>query len=192
MPFGLRLITGPAVEPVVIDAPFRARLRLDGTDDDGDVEAMVAEARELVERETHRALITQTWELVLDEFPYGCDEIRVPRPPLQSVTSIKYYDADGVLTTLSSSNYHVATAGEPGRIWPVDGYVWPTTQAGRPEAVVIRFVCGWTPTTVPRSAVGAVKALVTHWYMHRGDDDQTAIPPRVRRVLNTLEFGEQW
>jgi uncharacterized phiE125 gp8 family phage protein len=192
MPLGLKLITGPTVEPVTLDPAFRARLRLDGTDDDTDVEAMIAECREACEAETHRAFLTQTWSLFLDSLPYGVGEIRIPRAPLQSVAWIKYYDLAGTLQTLDPSLYHVATASEPGRIWPVWNTVWPFTQYGRPEAVEIRFTAGYgsVASAVPRAAVAAIKLLVADRYMHRGDDSQTPIPPAVRRLLDTLEYGE--
>lgn len=191
MPIGLRLITAPAAEPVLLDAAMRARLRLDGSADDADVEAMLAAARELVEAETGRALIHQTWSLFLDWFPW---EIRVPRPPLSSVTWIKYYDVDGVQQTVYAADYWVATGGEPGRILPSIGADWPTTQAGRPEAVEVRFVAGYgaAGTACPKAALEAIKLIVADRYTHRGDDSQTAITPAARRLLDSLEFGEIW
>jgi uncharacterized phiE125 gp8 family phage protein len=194
MPFGLKPITPPSVEPVTVDTALRARLRLDGTDDDADIGAMLAAARELVEAETHRSLITQTWSLFLDMFPYQNMEIRVPRAPLQSVTWIKYYDLDGTLQTLDPSLYHVATAREPGAIWPVFNFIWPFTQYSRPESVEIRFVAGYgnAASNVPNAALEAIKVLVADRYTHRGDDSQTPIPPAARRLLNTLEYGENW
>lgn len=194
MPIGLRLISGPAVEPVLLDATFRARLRLDGSADDADVEAMIAAARELCESETQRAFITQTWSLFLDEFPAGGDEIRLPKPPLQSVTWIKYYDADGDLQTLDAATYFAATASEPGRIWPAAGSYWPAVQSGRPEAVEVRFVAGYgaAGTDCPKTVQEAIRLIVVDRYTHRGDDSQTPIPPAARRLLDSHEYGECW
>lgn len=194
MPFGVRLITAPAAEPVSLDTAFRARLRLDGADDDDDIALMVKAARRLVEAETHRALITQTWSLFLDGFPDDNGEILIPRAPLSSVTWIKYYDTDGNLQTLSSANYHVATAAEPGRIWPTYNAVWPATHYGRPESVEVRFIAGYgsSATDVPEEAREAIRAIVAHTYRYRGDDGELAIPARARRMMDSLQYGEQW
>src|SRR4030067_860491 len=88
-------------------------------------------------RNNMSALITQTWELYLDAFPAW--EIRVPKPTLQSITSIVYTDTDGILQTLAGSMYLVDNKSEPGRITPAFGEVWPVTRA-QINAVIVRFV----------------------------------------------------
>ena len=60
----------------------------------------------------NRALITQSWTAVMDDFP---SSIVLPLPPGQSVTSVKYYDSDGVLQTVSASNYLVTYANHEFR-----------------------------------------------------------------------------
>jgi uncharacterized phiE125 gp8 family phage protein len=107
-----------------------------------------------------RALITQTWDLVLDEFPavtrnnpYAA--IKVPLPPLQSVTSVTYLDDNGVSQTLSASLYDVDIKSEPGQVRPAYGESWPTTR-DTPQAVTVRFVAGY-------GAAAAVPALIKLW-----------------------------
>jgi hypothetical protein len=77
--------------------------------------------------------------------------------PLQSAT-VTYYDASGVLQTLSTSVYGIDdTVSEPGCIYLKPNQVWPSVQAGRPLAVEIDYVVGWTsrrsvpPTSSSRS-----------------------------------------
>ena len=91
----------------------------------------------------NRALITQTWELHLDWFPRGA--IRVPLPPLQSVTSITYIDTAGASQTLDASKYKVLGINIPtpaGRIETAFGETWPSTRA-EGEAVTVTFVAGY-------------------------------------------------
>ena len=103
------LVTAPGTEPLTT-AEAKAHLRVTGSDDDTPIDDIVAAAREFIEGETNRALITQTWDLFLDEFP-GTDEIVLPWPPLGSVTTVKYTpDADSSTTTYASSKYIVDTA----------------------------------------------------------------------------------
>jgi len=132
-----RLVTPPAIEPVaLVDA--KEWCRVTGADDDDLVETLVAAARKHVEALTGRALITQTWDTFLDAFP--C-EIRL-RPRVQSVTTVKYTDTNGVQQTLASSEYTVDAKSEPGYIVPAYGKVWPSTRCV-PNAVEVRHVCGY-------------------------------------------------
>lgn len=187
MPMALRLVTAPAEEPVSL-ADAKARLRITIDDEDTDIEALIVEARAAAEAECGRAFVSQTWSLLLDGFPCG-REIRVPRPPLQSVTWVKYYDADGVQQTLSSALYFTATAGDPGRIVLKETATWPATESGRPESVEVRFVAGYGG----RAAVPAeVKAAVLLIVAASRDDPAgaVAIPAAARRRLDQLEYGE--
>jgi len=91
----------------------------------------------------NRALVTQTWEMKIDEFPVST--IKVPLPPLQSITSIEYIDTGGTTQTLAASKYKVLNVASPGRaglIEPAFGEVWPTTRLER-EAVIVTFIAGY-------------------------------------------------
>jgi uncharacterized phiE125 gp8 family phage protein len=62
------LLTAPAAEPLSL-AEAKAFLRVEHDDDDGVIAALIAGARLYVEGQTRRALLTQTWRLVLDAWP---------------------------------------------------------------------------------------------------------------------------
>jgi len=107
----------------------------------------------------NRALVTQTWELTLDDFPAPhrrwptkAAPIKIPLPPLQSITSLQYIDTAGTLQTWSSSNYKVLNVDSPtrgGLIEPAFGEVWPSTRH-ESENVTITFICGYgTRESVP-------------------------------------------
>ncbi len=132
------------------------------------IDALVKAARKRLEMDTGRALITQTWELYLDKFPDDDGEIWLPKPPLQSITSIKYYDTDGVEQTWSSDDYRVDIKSEPGRITPAYNESYPTTRT-MINAVTIKFVCGYgsAGSDVDDDLIQAIKLLVGHWYEFR-------------------------
>jgi uncharacterized phiE125 gp8 family phage protein len=195
-PFGLTTTTAAASDPVSL-GEAKARLRVVGTDEDADIAAIVAEATAQCEAECGRQFVTATLTLKLDGFPAGPDDaIRLPRPPAQSVTWIKYYDTDGTLQTIDSADYILASAGEPARVVPAVGSFWPATQVGRPEAVEVKYVAGYGgPSAVPRLAKAAILGLIVDRYRNRGDATDKAhanrpIPAAVRRLLDSLEFGE--
>ena len=101
---------------------------------------MIKGARMLAEGKTRRAFITQTWDWLFDAFP--ASGLKVPKPPLQSVTSITYIDTDGNSQTLAATEYRVDNSTEPGRITPAFSKVWPVTRAVT-NAVTVRIVVGF-------------------------------------------------
>lgn len=118
-----------------------------------------------------RALVTQTLQLSLDDFPRSCaDGIVLPLPPLQSVGSIAYLDADGNSQTLSSAVYRVLDAGVPtrrGRVVLDYNQSWPATR-GVEDAVTVTYVAGYgARNAVPESTRMLILALVKELYDHR-------------------------
>lgn len=130
--------TAPATEPLTI-SEVMDYCHVDQLDDQL-FTMFIRSARVAAEGRTRRALITQTLDLYLDGFPLW--ELKLPRPTLQSVTSITYTDTDGASQTLSASTYQVDTASAPARIAPSYGNVWPTARR-QMNAVRIRYVTGY-------------------------------------------------
>jgi uncharacterized phiE125 gp8 family phage protein len=159
----LTLITAPSAEPIsVSEAKASPSLRVAVATDDTDIGTLITTARKLAETYTLHALVTQTWELVLDGFPTG--GIVVPLPPLQSVTSVKYIDTDGTQQTLSALLYSVDTDTIPGLITPAYGEVWPVTR-DEVNAVRVRFVAGFgAASDVPEDIKSWIKIMVGTMY----------------------------
>lgn len=113
----LLLMTGPAEEPVTI-AEARAFLRIDGDHDDAVVAACIVAARQACESFTRRALMTQVWQLYLDDWPADGGPVTLPRPPLQAVTMVSVHDADGTATELDADDFWIDSARSPARLVP--------------------------------------------------------------------------
>ena len=132
-------IAAPASEPLAL-ADAKAHCRVDHSDDDALITALIVAAREQAEHETGRALVTQTWELVHDTFP---EAFVLRKAPIASVTSVKYIDpATGAEQTLDPADTLLDNASEPGYLVPAYGKAWPTARAV-PNAVRCRYVCGY-------------------------------------------------
>jgi len=162
------LITGPAVEPISLD-DAKLHVRQDDTADDALITGLIKAAREYAENFTRRALITQTWELVLDDWPDD-DEIELPLPPLQSVTSVKYTDLDGVEHEFDDDYYIVDTSGVKGRVVLVEDASWPSSEDLQEAAAIhVRFVAGYgaAGSSVPEMILLGMKMLIGSWYENR-------------------------
>ena len=162
----LKLITAPATEPVT-STEAKAHLRVDTTADDTLIGTLITAARQHVEAHLRRALITQTWELVTDAFPVG-DVLRLPLPPLVSVTSIKYTDEDGAESTFSSGLYVVDTDSTKGRVVLKNGETWPSVTLAAANGVRVRYVAGYgEASAVPRPIRQAILLLIGTMYENR-------------------------
>lgn len=161
----LKLVTPPAAEPITL-TEAKAHLRVDIPDDDTLINSLIVSARQYAEMVTRRALITQTWRLLLDEFPTE-NTIYIPLPPLSAVSSVTYYDLNNTQQTMPSADYIVDTDSQPGRIVLADGKNWPAIY-NRPNAVSIQFDAGYgTAANVPQPIKQAMLLMIGHWYENR-------------------------
>ena len=130
----------PYAEPISL-AQAKRQLRVDGTDDDTYITALIGAARDYVENSTNCQLVLASFEQQLDEFP--CHRLFcLDYPPLRKVTSIAYTDANGTAQTLSTSIYAVDTGMLPGQVSLTYGHVWPPTRCV-PNAVTVSFQAGY-------------------------------------------------
>ena len=180
--WALTLVTAPAVEPVTL-AEAVGHMRVDITDDDTYITALIVAARMIAEERTGRAIITQTWDYVLDDFPHG-DVMSLRKPKLQTVTSIKYTDSDSVERTMPATDYLVDANSSPGRIVLKFAKIWPTVILQPASAVRIRMVVGYgLAIAVPQPLKQAILFLVAHWYENR-----QPVEKAMEKVPMTFDF----
>jgi uncharacterized phiE125 gp8 family phage protein len=176
----LRLITAPTEEPIDT-ATAASEARLTTATEIDRMDRYRVPARRAIEDLTGRALLDQTWELVLPGFP--CGAIEIPRPPLIAITSVTYYDTANAAQTLAVTTGYVlegpstgnkTEAPMPARLHQPSGVSWPSTY-DTPEAVVIRFRAGYgtLATDVPQMLRLAVARMAAQLY--EGMVDQEAI-----------------
>lgn len=167
MDYNLTLVTPPAAEPVSLPVA-QAHLRLDTNDDDAYVNSLIIAAREYCETYQNRAYITQTWEMALAGFPRHT--ITIPKGQLQTIESITYKNAAGIVTTLTPEiDYVVSHRGILGRICPSFGKTFPYELLYPLDPVVVRFTCGYgdSSESVPARVKQAMLLLIGHWYENR-------------------------
>lgn len=158
----------------IADASLGAGVPTTNTTLDPEMNALIGSSRRTAEEMSARAFITQTWELKADCFDELLDpqgHIWIPKPPLISITHLKYIDTAGTEQTWASTNYTVdAPAGdlaECGRIARAYGIVWPSAREVI-NAVSVRFVAGYgAAAAVPENIKSAMKLILGHLYANR-------------------------
>lgn len=190
----ITLITAPTSEPVTLQEA-KSWARIDSSDEDSLLSNLITVARQEAEKYLRSALMPQTWEMTLDvgtsalddvlgdgfyEFPinqlYGTlpNVIALPYAPIQSITSVKYFDTANTENTYSSSNYTLDAAG--GRLMLNQSAVWASNM--RPNASAkIRYVAGYANgAAVPMAIRIAIMNYVLLAYEQRGICENTTDP----------------
>jgi len=93
----------PASEPVTLQEA-KDHLRVTGSDEDTLISALISAARVKAEEECGYAIVTQTLSAWWDEWPTS-NTLCLPIYPAAAVSDIRYTDEDGVVQTLSDSDY---------------------------------------------------------------------------------------
>ena len=179
-------LVAPEVTPLSL-TEVKTHLRVDDIDQDDVIQMYLDAATSYVDGEwgfLGRALVTQTWRLTIDTFP--CAEIKIPLPPLQSITSVGYFDSAGDFQTLvEGTDYFVDDQSEPAWITPMT--TWPTTLDAI-NSVRIEFIAGYVADSssppsltanIPADIKHAMLLLITDWMEHRQNvltDTANALP----------------
>ncbi len=163
----LKISVEPTEEPINLEEA-KAHLRVDIEDDNAIILNLITVARQYAEAVTGRALITQTWNYYLDDWPADKDYIEIPLPPLRTSTSVQYTDYNAVVTTLGTTEYIVDTNNIPGRIVLPYGETWPTATLYPSNPINILFTCGHgTPNDIPEGIKQAMKVDLSDLYEQR-------------------------
>lgn len=150
------LLSGPKLEPVTL-ADVIAFCEIDGDVNPSFLNQLIQVAREHVETVTNLALITQRWQLALDDFPSD-REIRLPKFPIAELTA-RAYMADGHIRHLVP----IEVNEERGIV------VLPTFHKSPPlratQAIEIDYSVGFgsQPENVPQELRTAILRLIQHW-----------------------------
>jgi uncharacterized phiE125 gp8 family phage protein len=186
---GLKLITPATGYPITLsEAKLQVR-GVDGTEEDAYINGLIAAATQAAEHITENALMAQTWELGLDAF---ASEICLPRPPLASITSVKYLDEEGVLQTMAQQAWLLDDHSRPARLMPAYGTTWPATRC-QANAVLIRYVAGYPDAaTVPQEIKSWMLIRIGTLYANRESVVVGASVAGLSYVDRLLDSSRSW
>lgn len=181
----LTLLSGPTIEPVSLDEA-KAWARIDTSDEDQLLAALIVSARLTLESFTRRFFVTQSWRLTLDAWPASTMRRKVlplPLAPLQSVAAIRVYDEQDVAQTLVPTSYRAPAAQERGRIMFCEP---PEPPRRASDGIEIDLVAGYgdAATDTPEPLRRAILALVADWHENRGDVSEQS--ERLPAVVSAL------
>lgn len=216
----ISLVTlAPTLEPVSLqEAKRQVRIDASNTIYDDELRDMIAQARAWIERRYSIALITQNRQQRQDNFYESFDRypldgvasqryytrfpVKLLYNPVQSITSVKYTDTNGVQQTLvAGTDYSTAGLMTPvvgaqdittASIYPVNS--WPTFK-WIPESVVINYVSGFgdDATYVPGPIKRAILYVVSHYFENRLEEGTTSdrlmfqLVNGVERIMSTYQ-----
>ncbi len=158
------LLVPPSAEPWTV-AEAKSFLRVEHGDDDTIIAALIAAARGHVEALTRRALLTQSWRLVLDRWPRD-GRIALNMAPLRSLTAARVYDAANNPASIDVETFVVDTAANA-----IASPCWSLPVPGRFSAgIELDLQLGYGPNSsdVPDVLRHAIRMLIAHWYENRG------------------------
>ena len=208
MPLTVVRTVEPVIESIALD-DVKAFLQVTTNVDDTLLSDIIFHTTDYLESVIHRQFLTATYRFSLDAFPWdpswstqqGLMQwtrfprtlIEIPRPPLQSITSIKYQNINNVETTFATTEYGVDADSEPGRVYLLPGHSWPSTYA-IPNAVKIIYLAGWTSVDAMPARLRSLLLFVIGdlYHYRRGTSVEDFIQevPYVKRLIRSLNFGD--
>jgi uncharacterized phiE125 gp8 family phage protein len=181
---GYKVSVRPTVEPITV-AEAKIHLKVDGSDEDAYIRALIEAARTWVERHIDAALMPQTIEESWDCLPTdSAEKIMLRVWPVREIISVVYIDSVGVPATWLPINYVVNPRTVPVELAAAAGKTWPTVrdQAG---AVVITYLAGHASAAqVPAPIKQAILLIVGELYEKR-EDSIKQLPTASERLLMT-------
>jgi uncharacterized phiE125 gp8 family phage protein len=144
---------------------------------------IIVSARQAAENFIRRPLMTQTWKCIFDETPSKILELEMAAP-LQSVSSISYYNSDNVEVAIATTNFIIDTVSEPGRICTKSTFTWPSDPREL-AGYQITYVVGYGDAEdVPRRIKEAMLQIIGHMYENRQSQE---MPQQALRMLENYK-----
>lgn len=182
------LIEGPAMEPVSL-AEAKNYLRVEHDDDDDLIEALIVSARMQIEQAARRALITQSWRIVLDRWP-ASGWIVSPVNPLVSIEAARVFPLEGSANTLDLDVFTLNAAAAPAIIAFERGAL---SQPGRTVGgIEIDVIAGYADAAedVPAPLRQAIRFLVARNYEQRDNVEKSDLPDAVAALITAYRVAK--
>ncbi len=147
----------PTSEPISLEEA-KDFLRILENDDDTTITSMIKSSRGYAENYTNRQFEIATYELYTDTF---CQDMKLPKNPIKTLTSVEYMDENGDYQILPSSDYYLYGEDDIYKVH-FDNTVSHKT---RKNAIKFTFDSGYD--VVPEGIKAYIQILISTLYENR-------------------------
>ena len=172
-------------------AKSHLNLNPDDTTHNDKLQLLIEAATERLEQDLDRQILTATYKQT--QFDWNVDdalkgELKLYKKAVTVIQSVKYYNEDGTLVTMSSDDYIFDT----GRcsLFVKPGEEWPTVETDNPNAVEVTFTAGYgaDAACVPRMMKTAILLCVGKWFYDPAQEGSALHSQEVayERLVSTL------
>jgi len=177
-PYKLKTIGSAGVLPVTTTEFFQHIRFTPDADETTEGERFITAATIWAEQYTGQYFRITGIEEYFDDFPQQSNYLTTVKAPFvlkggttNSVTSIQYYNKDGVITTLDSLEYRLVNKHGKGYIRPAVQREWPTDViSGDSDVVIISYNTGKVPSDVPASVKSAILLIAASMFENRENE----------------------
>ncbi len=160
----LELKTDAIIEPLAL-ADVKNYLHVVDDDDDALITSMIKAARKRFEHESYRSACSKTFVAYFDGFS---GDIKLEKPPVQSIVEFKYLDEDSTWQDVDSTIYRTELIEDSGTIVKLSGYTWPTDVLSGINTVKVEYVAGYLSQAVfPENAKLWMLVVIGGMYENR-------------------------
>lgn len=151
----LKMVAAPASSPVSFE-DVKLYLRVTHTEEDSLIESLIAAATDEAQKIMNRQLIQADYEY----YAYTDGVLRIPRPPLVSISTVHSVDSYGIETLVDAADYSIDTHSDPAKL--------TTTVTG---TVKVSYTTGYVNVAAVPDAIKLwIKVMVGFMYESREED----------------------
>jgi len=183
----VKLSSAPALEPVSL-TDAKSYMKVDYTDDDTMIEdVLIPAARQMVEKNMNRSLITQTLKAYYSQYT---QKVMLPYSPIQTVVTVKRIDLNTSTTLTENTDFYVQGLD--------DKYLLMTSPYNLPQGhspndtlkgsqLQVEYTAGYggAATDVPGIIREAIFKTIAFNYENRNEDEAGMdLPKSAVRLIN--------
>lgn len=165
---------GTASTTAILLAEVKEHLRIDGSAEDSQLNALIMTAERMIEAAIGIALISRQFDIYYNDWPkQGTRRLALPVWPLLAVNAVYLKDGMDTDTLWAANHYRVQTGLAPSISLAVHEN-WPALTQ-QTDGIRINITAGFGTdwNAVPADIHQALLLLITALYFNRGDGDQT-------------------
>jgi uncharacterized phiE125 gp8 family phage protein len=180
----IQILTPPSDLPVM-RSDVQRHLGVTDDEHDLDIERLIRMAANNLTKQAGIALQSTTYMLTMDMFPKRCAVIRLPYPPLQSITTFEHY-VDGAPVALEEGTDYQIVPGTSNLMPGIGMTMWPGTDTDRVDAINITYVAGYpTQDDLPAEAAQYINVSARASY----DNPDGYFPSEIQQGLRSLAMS---